>query len=180
MKLLAKVPAGASFLMARVLDVFFGRTSSLSFADGVPCIASCGAFVLRAHFKTLVADEKALKEASLKGASGTKPCYECANLVGHCAKEDGNPAGWLQHITCADRSKFHAHTESSFRNMANKLAATRTASERNKLCQAYGLTYHSEALLWDGFWGERVSPITQSCWDWLDACDCCFGWCRCV
>ena len=58
MKLLAKVPAGASFLMARVLDVFFGRTSSLSFADGVPCIASCGAFVLRAHFKTLVADEK--------------------------------------------------------------------------------------------------------------------------
>ena len=168
MKLLAKVPAGASFLMARVLDVFFGRTSSLSFADGVPCIASCGAFVLRAHFKTLVADEKALKEAwSLKGASGTKPCYECANVVGHCAKEDVNPAGWLQHLTCADRSKFQPHTESSFRNMANKLAATRTASERNKLGQAYGLTYHSEALLWDGFWGERVSPIRQSCWDWM-------------
>ena len=78
-----------------------------------------------------------------------------------------NPAGWLQHLTCADRSKFQPHTESSFRNMANKLAATRTASERNKLGQAYGLTYHSEALLWDGFWGERVSPIRQSCWDWM-------------
>ena len=98
-KQLEKAPGGLSWLYAKVLEMFFG-TAELpvtgSFLEGVHCTCSTGTFVFKAH----LADEKAIKEVwCVKGASGSKPCFQCQNVVGHCSPEDVAPNGWLAHTS---------------------------------------------------------------------------------
>ena len=168
-KLLGQVPGGLSLLFARVLDTFFGKSTSVlgCFSSGVHCHCSGGTFVLKATMGPLLADEKAIKEAfSLKGASGTKPCFQCQNVIGHCSPEEVPRDGWLVHNSCAEPARFVPHTPATFQVMVSNLHSAR-ASERKKLGQLYGLGYTPWGVLWQPAWMGQISPITHCSWDWM-------------
>ncbi|CAE7263312.1 unnamed protein product [Symbiodinium sp. CCMP2592] len=170
-KQLDKTPGGLSWLYAKVLEMFFGTTElpvTGNFLEGVHCTCSEGSFVFRARMGPLLADEKAIKEVwCLKGASGSKPCFQCQNLVGHCSPEEVPPNGWLVHTSCCQPSKFVAHTEATFQAMVSRVQSAATAGERKKLGQVFGLTYTPAGILWQARWLGRINPIAHTCWDWM-------------
>lgn len=170
-KQLEKAPGGLSWLYAKVLEMFFG-TAELpvtgSFLEGVHCTCSTGTFVFKAQMGPLLADEKAIKEVwCVKGASGSKPCFQCQNVVGHCSPEDVAPNGWLVHTSCCKAGKFVQHSDSTFQAMVSKLQSAATAGDRKKLGQVYGITYTPDGILWQPRWFGHVNPVTHTCWDWM-------------
>ena len=111
----------------------------------------------------VVADEKALKEAwCLKGASGTKPCFQCQNVIGHWGPAQVPEDGWLVHVSCADEGRFVPHTSAMFQAMVSKLHSAR-AKDRKKIGQVYGLGYTPWGVLWQPAWFGQINPITHSC-----------------
>ena len=72
---------------------------------GVRLKCSRGDFVLRSTFGCLLADEKGIKEClSLKGASGSKPCCFCRNVVGRADFFHGHR--YFVHVASTDVAKF--------------------------------------------------------------------------
>ena len=168
---LDQTPGGLSWLYAKALEMFFGTAEvpvTGNFLQGVHCTCTTGTFVFKAQMGPLLADEKAIKEVwCLKGASGSKPCFQCQNIVGHCSPEEVPPDGWLVHTSCCKPSKFVAHSAGTFQAMVSKLQSARTAGERKKLGQLYGLTYTPAGILWQARWFGHVNPILHTCWDWM-------------
>ena len=79
-----------------------------------------------AKFGCVVPDEKGMKEiASLKGASGRKPCPYCWNVVGRCKPSDVASDDCLVHFHCADKSKFKLHDANSYIYMLDLLATSK-------------------------------------------------------
>ena len=79
--------------------------------------------LLVAHLKCVIADEKALKELiGCKGASGTKLCSLCKNIVSFKSKLDKHDAtGYLVSSLCVDTGKFDLHTDRSILNIVHRL-----------------------------------------------------------
>ena len=78
---------------------------------------------IRAKFGAFIGDEKALAElVSGKGASGTRLCPSCQNIVGRCARAKALP-GRLRHWTCGDVSQWIPHSAQSMAELADHVAA---------------------------------------------------------
>ena len=144
---LKKLQAACHGFYAKVLEMFFG-TAELpvtgSFLEGVHCTCSTGTFVFKAQMGPLLADEKAIKEVwCVKGASGSKPCFQCQNVVGHCSPEDVAPNGWLVHTSCCKAGKFVPHSDSRFQAMGwHPLATKMVWSRQSNHSHMLGLDAH--------------------------------------
>ena len=163
-KRLDSVPGGHSWLYARMLDVFFGHSILTSnFPAGVFCESSTGSFSFRALEAILLADEKAIKQIwNLKGAAGTKPCFECMNVVGACKPADV-AEGPLVHYSCVDSSRFRSYSQSTFREMQQQVAS---APRNKRLQQLLGISYDPRGILWDARW-SHLTPLSHTMWDWM-------------
>ena len=164
-KLLDTVPGSQSWLFARMLDVFFGHSVlASSFPGGVFCESSSGPFTFHAREAILLADEKAIKQVwNLKGASGTKPCYDCMNVVGACKAADVHPGGSVVHYSCVDSARFQPHSRDTFRQMQQQVAAD---PRNRRLQQVLGISYDTHGILWDTRW-SHLNPVTHNMWDWM-------------
>ena len=73
-----------------------------------------------------------------KGASGSKPCINCENVIG---RADPIEDGYLVHVSCQDASKFDKQTVGSLEVMVRDLEATHGAVTRAEFAfleKAYG------------------------------------------
>jgi len=161
-----KLAGGMSALMARILRIFWHPTSWNFKRLGVRMRLGermQDAWQLHATFACWVSDEKAFKElCNVKGASGTKPCLQCKNVIGRVGRGDvmGN---YLVHVTEPDRTKFDPHTPDSFLEMVSSLServeAHAPSKEVKELEQMYGLTYNLHALPWDAYIMQNIVQI---------------------
>ena len=84
--------------------------------------AEPNAFWFRAVFECFVTDADGHhKVAMCKGASGTKVCAKCCNVVGRCQPADIKPGSSLVHFTCADPGKIQRLSPAMLREMMDHL-----------------------------------------------------------
>ena len=178
-KLLDKLPGGYSSLFARMLNVLEADQGhfTLFAAPGLPIRAPSGNFWAKGCFGLVVSDEKALKEVwSLRGASGTKPCVFCKNIVGHMDKEAVAEHAYLVHYSSSSPNRFDQHTRGTFRAMVDNLEDLRDhPAQLKRLGQLYGLTYSPQGVLWDPVQKARLCPPLQTQYDWMHVLIACGG-----
>lgn len=126
--------------------------------------------LLRARFGGFMADEKGLKEVfSYKGASGSKPCMTCSNVVRHVDKQ-ALEGSTLVDLSCSDRLLFRYHTKQTVSEIVERLRASKAAMPRtqySKLEQAFGVTFEPHGVLADGHCMTLVDPIAHYYRDWM-------------
>ena len=153
--------------MAQGVERVFGSTRHFE-GIGVRCASLDGDFVLRAKCGCILADEKAVKQAfSVKGASGTKMCLCCKNIVGRLDVARG---GYLAHHSWATPDLFDPHTDESFIEMVDLLvevSSTGTRAQLHDLSQAFGNTFDIRARPFDEDLRTVIQPITGTYWDWM-------------
>ncbi len=164
------ISGGVSALMAAVAKVFFSSEGDSPNLHRVGIRLFCGdeRCHLRAVFGCFLGDERAIKEVvSCKGASGTKPCCCCKNVLGRT--QDIQEGGYLIHFKASDCTRFDLHTTASFEEMADQLELAAGGPSRafSRLEQILGLTYHPKAILWDRAIRGTLSSPTSVFWDWM-------------
>ena len=166
------ISGGLSKLMASALEVFFCQR--LNMLLGILLTSLTGvSMLLRATFSCFLQDEKAHKQTwDVKGASGSKFCLQCKNVLRGAnmeAKLAGHP--YLVYVGNARRADFDTHTADSFFEMVDVITEQRMVlgdTAFAKLEQAYGIIWNPEGLLWNPkMRALQVSPPTHTYWDWL-------------
>lgn len=167
--LIGQVVGGYSYLFARAMDFFWEKEEPFNFTSGFPCMSTRGTFLCQGKFGALLSDEKSITALwSLRGASGTKPCCFCQNVVGHMTRQQVQGHAWLIHYSCSSASKFAKHTSTTFREMRDRLEeVSGRKAECNKLGQAYGLVYKQMGILWHPTLRDLVCPVQQTFFDWM-------------
>lgn len=169
-KLLHVLKGGYSYLFARILSIFFELEEPVNFTTGFPLTCSKGYFLCKGTFSILMSDEKAIKELwLLRGASGTKPCCVCQNVLGHMNKDNLPMDGrWLVHYACPDRTKFAKHTTASYRAMRDHLESLAgRKKDLQKFGQVYGLQYDPNGVLWHPTLRNLICPVQHTMYDWM-------------
>lgn len=163
----ASLPGGVSGLMKRVMHILFAA-SGPSFSTGTLIVVDDRTeLVCRALFAGFLCDEKAHKEIlSVKGASGTKPCVTCMNVVRliDVSKDD-----YLRDITCSRLDELRYHTDASFYEMIDELRTQEPLLSKRKfesLQQAMGILHDPDSLLYDDSLREIIKPVTHCLRDW--------------
>lgn len=168
---LEQVPGHTSGLLRTLLGVWYA-TSGDNLAD--PGVAApCGPefFAFRAEFAGFLGDEKALKEIwHVKGASGTKPCLMCKNVMQQ--RGDPVPDAYVRTLSCGRLEELDLHSDSSIFECADMLAAqaqagTQSAKDRKVLQQALGMNFEPHGLLYSGALRTILRPATGTYWDWM-------------
>ena len=168
-KLVKGVRGGYSFLFGEMLKQFFDNDPLLDFRSGFPCRCAEGLFLCLGDFTMLVSDEKALKEVlMLRGASGTKPCLFCQNVLGHMPAESVENDEYLVHYSNPDRTRFRCHTSESFDLQLQRLRRARdNKKELQRLGQVYGLHYCPQGVLFRPALSSIVKPIECVMYDYM-------------
>ena len=169
-KWIHRVPGGASHLFSRMLETFFeDQRGYLNFETGFPVSCSTGALLCRARMGLLVSDAKALKQLwLLTGENGTKPCFQCQNVVGRMPAENLVHHHYLVHVTNIDKTRFLYHTKSTAEAMVEGLAAVAdNKKECKRLGQLCGLVYHPHGILWHPRLRSKVNHVEQTAYDWM-------------
>ena len=168
-KLIDKVDGGYSFLFAKMMEIFFQVEEPFNFHSGFPCMSTAGIFICQGSFGGLLSDEKSITSMwSLRGASGTKPCCFCQNVVGHMTRAQVQTNPWLVHYSCCFTNKFSKHTSSTFRDMRDRLeAVSGNKKECNRMGQAFGLQFKQLGILWHPSLREMVCPVKHTYYDWM-------------
>ena len=162
----SQIPGGPSGLVARILHTFF--TSPNNFATGAIIGSHASARVCRAVFGGFLCDEKAHKEIwCVKGASGTKCCVTCKNLV---RGVDTSSSNYLQGLSCSIVALLDQHDNDSVYAMVDLLRSSKTIMNKTKfeaLQQALGLNWEPHGLLFDDSLRPIVRPIDNCLRDWF-------------
>lgn len=168
-KLIGGVKDGYSYLFGRMMEIFLEQEGPLNFTTGFPCISSRGMFLCKGKLEAVLSDEKSITALwSLRGATGTKPCCFCQNVVGHMARDKVQNHAWLVHYSCSSSERFAKHTASTFSEMRDKLERiSGNKKECQKLGQAYGLTFKATGILWHPTLRDKVCPVRQTVYDWM-------------
>ena len=166
-----RLPGGVSGLMRHVLLRFFGDPGVPNFREGILLENGDRHFLLRASFVGFLSDEKALKEIfALKGASGTKFCPTCSNVVQHLRGENLEGTR-LVDIACADPDRFEYHTNESFYAMVDFLKTAMVNGEpRSRIAKAeqmLGLLADPDSILFDDRCRSIIRPIDHYIRDWM-------------
>ena len=169
-KYVNKVPGGMAAVAKMIVNEFFPedplrfnfqRTGVLIKHEGV-------SHMIRGIFGCWLADEKAIKEiVSCKGASGTKPCVCCLNVVNRTVPRAGD---YLVHVSCPDQSLFVKQTVESLTHMATDLQAKKGVigvGQFERLEQLYGLAYIPQAIIFDPYTRSVVRFPDTVFWDWM-------------
>ena len=157
------VPGKVSALTRAIMNVFFA-SSGTSWTRGILLTSGNSSALLTSEFAGFVADEKALKEIfSLKGASGTKPCPTCANLV-----QFMEPTGSMIGVSCNNRSAFIKMDDQRFYGFADRLNShDGSKASLAKLEQSTGITYNPHGILYDDHLRTIVKPVGHYLRDWM-------------
>ena len=119
--MLERLTGGMSYLAWRVLDVFFSQ-SSFSFSLGCRCVVQGRSIHIRAAFAGFLGDEKGLKEiANTKGASGSKPCPHCKNIVSKLTLREHGPHEYFATISAPSYGDLDLHSDETFWEMVDLL-----------------------------------------------------------
>ena len=167
---LSKIPFDAplSHVVSRILKVFFHPTD-FNFAVGCRCIFGGQDIFVRGNFKGFLGDELALKETlNVRGASGSKPCFYCKNVMGKKTNLSGQD--YLVGLDTTKCANLDLHTDNSFYEMIDMLLAsepTVNKTKLEKLCQALGVNFCKDGLLFDNVCRRFVRPIDGCFWDWM-------------
>ena len=168
-KLIDGIQDGYSYLFGRMMEIFLEQEGPFNFTTRFPCNSSRGMFLCKGKFEALLSDEKSITALwSLRGASGTKPCCFCQNVLGHMAPDKVEDHAWLVHYSCSSSKRFAKHTTRTFSDMREKLEAisgNKTACQ--KLGQVFGLTFKANGILWHPTLRHKVCPIQQTVYDWM-------------
>lgn len=166
------VPGKVSGVMRHIMNVFFANDGT-SFATGVVLQSGNDTAVLTARFVGFLGDEKALKEIwCLKGASGSRPCITCTNLVQFVSAERMHGTT-LQGLSCCDMSLLRRTTDDEVLAMADRLQALHdtgsSKAELHRLEQALGMTYVADGILYDKHLREAniLKPVRMYLRDWM-------------
>jgi hypothetical protein len=159
-----ELDAGVSELMKAVINSFWPRTGP-SFAKGCLISDGNGGYkVITAKFGGLLGDEKGIKEVlASKGPGGTRPCLSCRNVVQFL---DTPPGGYLQSISCTDRTKLDPSNDDEVYAAVDKIA-TASAVDRKRLEQVLGINHAPTGVLMDPVCREHVKPVTGWLRDWM-------------
>ena len=184
----ALIKGGIPLLNEAFLRVFWPEGEGMNFAHGVRLIEGQAppaeplgldgrSFTFAADFAFFLADEAAFKKLSgAKGASGTKPCLCCQNVLGRCQPddipEDGTPR--LVHFSCPDVEAFAPHTPETLAELWTHLAEQAVLYGRREIRkgafnlkqQSAGLTFNFTSLLHPRI--RQIARLPFSVyWDWM-------------
>lgn len=165
----SEIPGGVSGIMKLVLHKFFPADGS-GLQRGILLVNRDRQHLLRACFGGFMADEKGLKEVfSYKGASGSKPCMTCSNVV-RISDKTALEGSSLVDLSCSDRSLFRRHTKQTVLGIVERLRAgkeTMTRTQYSKLEQAFGVTFEPRGVLADHHCQLLVDPVAHYYRDWM-------------
>ena len=168
--MLEKLTGGMSYLTWRVLDVFFSH-SSFSFSLGCRCVVQGRSIHIRAAFAGFLGDEKGLKElANTKGASGSKPCPHCKNIVSKSTLREAGTHEYFVTISAPSYADLDLHSDETFWEMVDLLVRRAPCSSKKDLAhltQALGLNYSPGTLLFQPRLRSLFSPTKGWLWDWM-------------
>jgi|AntRauTorckE5430_2_1112549.scaffolds.fasta_scaffold02022_2 hypothetical protein len=168
----AKIPHGMATVMKHVLLTFFPPDGhSLMRGVEVHVQRSRESIIVISSFAGFLADEKAHKEvASLKGASGFKPCLECGNCFGRLPQSTCDARG-LPTCRCIDKTAFALNTDATVYDMADRLehAAVNDPGSLDDLEQSFGIKHEPAGLMFHKGLRERsiYRPVSNMIRDWM-------------
>ena len=154
------------------LSSIFFLEDSFNFLEGVLFSYNGVESYMTAELAAVIADAKQHAEvACLKGASGTKCCPWCMNVVsnsatGQAKRNDGYHVG----IDCFEADKFIRHTVETFNEMADQLEEAHgivPQAHFKKMETACGLKYLRNGLPYDRR-ARSLAPYPRVLyWDWM-------------
>ena len=158
---------GMSQVLLLILNCFFGATGP-DIRRGAMVTAQCKAMMIFASFGSLIADIPALSAViGCKGASGTKPCPLCKNVVGtRSALAVGNAE--FVPITCTDTSRIQLHSDSSVDKVLKYLrrrCAALNQTDFAALTTMHGFNNLPINLFVDNDFGARA--VSGLMFDWM-------------
>ncbi|CAE7488953.1 unnamed protein product [Symbiodinium sp. CCMP2592] len=120
----------------------------------------------------LIADEAALKSVwEDKGASGTKLCFMCQNVVAHSSSlHCCDATGTLVSHVCHNKGQMVRHTDETILEAAVHLADNKPRMNKGefKMRQfALGLNYAEHGPLFSAELRPHLKPIAVSMYDWM-------------
>ena len=164
-----KMPGGVSGLIRKVMHIFFG-SGPRSFKLGIVLHYSGRTVLVRGVFSGYMADEKALKEIfGLKGASGSKPCITCRNVVQFLSNADLVGTS-LVGIACRDVHQLRYNSNANIYQLVDKLRHVRdhsTKAELAKIEQIFGMHCNEDNLLFDDTLRDIIRPVDHYLRDWM-------------
>lgn len=170
---LAKVPGGLSALAKKVMHMFYSAVGP-NLADGLNLVNPVGeSFLVQLHFGGFLGDEKSLKDLwGTKGASGSKPCPLCKNVmgIGHGDSSQFDAEHYLVSIKELDKSKFDQFDDDEFYAAVDTLARSSSevgAQSLALLQKTLGINHVPEGLLMDLHLRKYIKPVTHTLWDWM-------------
>ena len=144
----------------------FAKEQMRSFEQWSTVGFQCGAIMIWARVKLLVADESAIKYTlDVKGASGNLPCFKCRNILSKKAFAKSRPSSGMLSITELDFEKFDRHDDNTLKANALHLAAQKPIlrkGEFEKLETALGLNFNPSGVLLSEL---DFLPFTGTCYD---------------
>ena len=153
-------------LVRKILRIFFSPSSHNFTRTGIslPLPNSCS-FVAHGELTSFIMDERAYKYIfEVKGASGTKCCLLCKNILTTPVKN--HP--YFKHHSEARPEDFDRHSNTSIYEMAQGLAEhAGHPRQLHELQQLYGLNYAPNGLLYDKYLQPYVRPADTTYFDWM-------------
>jgi len=155
-----------SALMNMVVKHFWSSMGHNLETIGMRIHTSSGMAHIRIRLQCFLSDEKAIKEVfCVKGASGSKPCCSCFNVVGRISPHDVR-AG-LVHFSDYDLSQCVPLTAETFATAARRVQEMAAAGNSIKeVEQALGLSYEPGGMAFDRE-GLSIARLPETVyWDW--------------
>jgi len=170
---LGRVDGGMSAVMAVVLKAFFSDDGHNMQHGGCAVMLHGRPVRIWAKFGGFISDESALHSIWLcKGASGTKICILCMNMVSkHWMGIPGlDNAAWMKPFNRALMCHMcEPHTKETIQHIVDTLAADHRVMPadafKNKQT-ALGFTHSPHALLLDPSLRDVLDPTQQTLFDW--------------
>ena len=162
---LEDIEGGLSFLMGKILQVFFAEQGQ-SFSRGILVdISADSAIVVTAVFKGFLADLTAHKYIlDWKGCSGRKCCLECANLNNPARPGDGIG------LACNDPDSFHRLTSDDIHELVDELvvaAGRLRPSALARLETDVGFNHRPNGILLNMGLRRIYRPVEHCLRDWM-------------
>jgi len=164
---LKEIKGGLSMIACKFLEAFF---NAHSFAEGVLFVVNGSRVPIYGRVGTLLFDEEALHGAiGSKGASGSKPCALCANLVSRRSEL----AAVDVRLKCVDAltwDDLDRHTDATMRALLDHLEAQSSLvprAEFNRLCTSLGFAHVEGGLLQSRVLRPHMSPTRALLYDYM-------------
>jgi hypothetical protein len=164
------LPGGMSNVFKMLLPSFFNETTH-DFRKGISFKLEGQLQLMFAGFGMMVSDESAIHQTWwCKGASGTRICMLCKNVVDKKADlVQHDASNYLVDTTCCDSGKLDLHTDATIAEIIRKLAlnfGVLGKTQFGKMEQELGFSYCPSGLLCDASLSSIARPVRTTTFDW--------------